>query len=77
VELARKQAEQENVNCSFIVGDLTDKKFKAYTEFEFAYDWEVLHHVFPDERNHAGLHQRSSLGNTAQHSFLPCCVLVL
>jgi SAM-dependent methyltransferase len=51
VELACKKAEQENVNCSFKVGDLTDKDFKAYTEYGFAYDWEVLHHVFPDERN--------------------------
>lgn len=51
VELASKQAERENVKCKFIVGDLTDSDFKSNTMFEFAYDWEVLHHVFPEERN--------------------------
>jgi SAM-dependent methyltransferase len=51
VELARKQAGRENVNCTFMVGDLTDTDFKADTEYEFAYDWEVLHHVFPDDRD--------------------------
>ncbi len=51
VELARKKAERENVRCTFIVGDLTDIDFKADNEYEFAYDWEVLHHIFPDDRD--------------------------
>ncbi len=50
VDLARKQAEQEAVECIFRVGDLTDKDLTLDTEYEFAYDWEVLHHVFPDDR---------------------------
>ena len=49
-DLARKQAEQEAVECIFRVGDLTDKDLTLDTEYEFAYDWEVLHHVFPDDR---------------------------
>ncbi len=51
VEIARKETERVNVNCTFMVGDLTDTDFKADTEYEFAYDWEVLHHVFPDDRD--------------------------
>lgn len=51
IEIAHKLAEQENANCSFIVGDLTDTDFKADTEYAFAFDWEVLHHVFPDDRD--------------------------
>ena len=51
VELARKKAERENANCTFMVGDLIDTNFKATTEYEFAFDWEVLHHVFPDDRD--------------------------
>ncbi len=51
VKLARKQAKQENVKCIFKAGDLTDTKFIADTEWEFAYDWEVLHHVFPEVRD--------------------------
>jgi len=51
IELARSRAEHENVNCKFISGDLTDTDFKAYNKYEFAYDWEVLHHIFPDDRD--------------------------
>ena len=51
VDLARKNAEHQNVDCTFRVGNLTDDKFSADTEYEFAYDWEVLHHVFPDKRD--------------------------
>jgi SAM-dependent methyltransferase len=50
VDLARKQAEQEAVKCIFRVGDLTDTDFTVDTKYQFAYDWEVLHHVFPDDR---------------------------
>ena len=50
VELARKEAERVNVNCTFMVGDLTDTEFKSITKYKFAYDWEVLHHIFPDDR---------------------------
>jgi 2-polyprenyl-3-methyl-5-hydroxy-6-metoxy-1,4-benzoquinol methylase len=51
IELASKQAERENVNCNFIVGDLTDKDFKSEFTFDFAFDWEVLHHIFPEDRD--------------------------
>ena len=51
INLARKQAGQENVECVFKVGDLTDPEFIADTDYEFAYDWEVLHHVFPETRD--------------------------
>jgi SAM-dependent methyltransferase len=48
INIARKQ---ENLKCLFKVGDLTNTKFKADTTYEFAYDWEVLHHVFPKDRD--------------------------
>jgi SAM-dependent methyltransferase len=51
IELASKQAERENVKCKFQVGDLTDTDFKSNATYEFAYDWELLHHVFPDDRD--------------------------
>ena len=50
VDLARKLAEQEEVECMFRVGNLTDTDFTVDNEYEFAYDWEVLHHVFPEDR---------------------------
>jgi SAM-dependent methyltransferase len=51
VELASKKAQEEKVNCKFFVGDLIDKNFNLNTEFEFAYDWEILHHIFPEDRD--------------------------
>ena len=51
VELAHNLAKRENANCTFMVGDLIDANFKEDTDYEFAYDWEVLHHVFPDDRD--------------------------
>ena len=51
IEMARKLAERGNANCLFMVEDLTVSDFIAHTEYEFAFDWEVLHHVFPGERD--------------------------
>ena len=51
IELATKQAEREKVDCNFVVSDLTGVDFMLNSEFEFAYDWEVLHHIFPEDRN--------------------------
>ncbi len=50
VKLAAKQTELQKVNCRFFAADLTDPEFKTDSKYEFAYDWEVLHHVFPEQR---------------------------
>ena len=49
--MASKKAERENVDCHFVSGDLIDRDFEPTSEFEFAYDWELLHHIFPEDRN--------------------------
>jgi SAM-dependent methyltransferase len=38
------------VSCRFVAADLLGnlKEFQGY--FDFDYDWEVLHHIFPDDR---------------------------
>jgi len=50
VELARGLAMHENVACRFEVQDMTAIVKDFDDAFEFAYDWEVLHHVFPEDR---------------------------
>ncbi|MBT7914018.1 class I SAM-dependent methyltransferase [Candidatus Bathyarchaeota archaeon] len=50
IEIARDQAQQKGVDCEFLVGDLVSPDFEPEGVFQFAYDWEVLHHVFPEER---------------------------
>lgn len=51
VEIAQRQAREKEVGCSFLVADLLGDLAKAVAAtFDFAYDWEVLHHIFPDQR---------------------------
>ncbi|MBD3217881.1 MAG: methyltransferase domain-containing protein [candidate division Zixibacteria bacterium] len=50
VQHARQAAEGADVKCNFhvrdIIGDLSE--FKG--SFDFALDWELLHHIFPEDR---------------------------
>jgi len=51
IEHARDLAVRMGVSCSFETADLLGdlKRFRAH--FDFAYDWEVLHHIFPEDRD--------------------------
>lgn len=50
--LARRRAEEEQVVCRWVASDLATpiRDDTLVGAFDFAYDWEVLHHVFPDDR---------------------------
>ncbi len=50
VTLARDLAQQKGLPCRFVVGDLTVALTEAHDSFDFAFDWEVLHHIFPEDR---------------------------
>lgn len=50
IHMARKRAEGKGLNCRFIPADLIDEADKIDGQFEFASDWGVLHHVFPENR---------------------------
>jgi SAM-dependent methyltransferase len=50
LELAKGLADKKGVTCRFIAGDLTRELEALDGSFDFAYDWEVLHHVFPEDR---------------------------
>ena len=50
VEIANRLAEERGVDCHFTDKDLTGDPGELPGSFEFAYDWEVLHHVFPEGR---------------------------
>jgi len=51
LELASRLAANKAVSCRFIALDLTGDVGALHCSFGFAYDWEVLHHVFPVNRN--------------------------
>ena len=50
LDLARRLAAARGVACRFVAADLLGDLREFESAFDFAYDWEVLHHVFPQDR---------------------------
>ena len=50
IERARNLALRKGVSCRFVVLDLLGDLSEYHDQFDFAYDWELLHHIFPDDR---------------------------
>jgi methyl halide transferase len=51
IKLAREKAAEKKIKCDFITADVLDDLKKAVKNtFDFAYDWELLHHIFPEKR---------------------------
>ncbi len=50
IKIARENATKRESHCDFIVGDILNSLDKVEDTFDFAYDWEVLHHIFPENR---------------------------
>lgn len=50
IEHATNLAASRKVSCRFIVLDLLGDLSAVPERFDFAYDWELLHHIFPEDR---------------------------
>lgn len=50
ISIARTRARQKGVECKFLVTDLLSDLDNLNDKFDFAYDWELLHHIFPERR---------------------------
>ena len=50
ITIARDHAEKRGVRCRFILADLLGGLQEVTGTFDFAYDWEFLHHIFPEDR---------------------------
>jgi len=50
IKLAREQASEKRVLCDFLVADVIGDLHEIKETFDFAYDWELLHHIFPENR---------------------------
>jgi SAM-dependent methyltransferase len=50
IEIARENAAMRGIRCTFLVTDLLGDLHEIRDTYEFAYDWEVLHHIFPEDR---------------------------
>jgi cyclopropane fatty-acyl-phospholipid synthase-like methyltransferase len=50
IQMANENAQKKGVSCHFLVADVLGDLNEVTETFEFAYDWEMLHHLFPDKR---------------------------
>jgi len=50
IKIAAENAEKKGVRCRFIVADLLGDLHEVKETFDFGYDWEFLHHIFPEDR---------------------------
>jgi SAM-dependent methyltransferase len=71
LELAGRLAADKGVSCRFVATDLAGPVRDLHGRFDFAYDWEILHHVFPEQRERyaANVHRMLRPGG----SYLSVC----
>jgi cyclopropane fatty-acyl-phospholipid synthase-like methyltransferase len=50
INMAIEKTKQKGVFCNFIAANLLDGVDDLSGQFNFAFDWEVLHHIFPEDR---------------------------
>ncbi len=50
IDIARKTAEKKNIRCRFMVLDVLGDMHGITERFDFAYDWQLLHHIYPEYR---------------------------
>ena len=50
IQIAQVNARKQGAACRFIVANLLGDMHEVADTFDFAYDWEVLHHIFPEDR---------------------------
>lgn len=50
IKIAKEKAKKKGVKCNFFVINALSKLNEIMSTFDFAYDWELLHHIFPEQR---------------------------
>ncbi len=50
IAIAKRSAASAGVDCRFLAADVLGDIEELKETFDAAYDWEVLHHVFPEDR---------------------------
>ena len=50
IELAKENAKRQGIKCTFVVADVLGNLEEVRETFDFAYDWQLLHHMFPEQR---------------------------
>ena len=50
IGIARENAKSKGARCDFIAADVLGDLKEVGGTFDFACDWELLHHIFPEQR---------------------------
>jgi len=50
IKIAQENAKKRGVKCSFFVADVLGNLNEVKGKFDFVYDWELLHHILPEQR---------------------------
>jgi SAM-dependent methyltransferase len=50
IDIAKKKASEKGVTCKFITADLLGDLSGIHDMYDFVYDWHVLHHIYPEDR---------------------------
>jgi len=50
IKFAQKNAVQAGVKCQFLSADVLGNLDEIPGTFDFIYDWQLLHHIFPEDR---------------------------
>ena len=51
IEVAKAKAGAAGLICRFMVGDVLSDLSEVTDTYDFAYDWHLLHHVYPEQRD--------------------------
>ena len=50
IKIAKRNADEKKVKCNFLSADILADLNELKHSYDFVYDWEVLHHIFPEKR---------------------------
>lgn len=50
IRIARENAGRKGMKCDFLVADVIEELDRVRQTWDFAYDWGLLHHIFPEQR---------------------------
>ncbi|KUG20442.1 MAG: class I SAM-dependent methyltransferase [Methanomicrobiaceae archaeon] len=67
IRAARKNAEERGVACNFLVADVLTEPGWLRRTFDFAYDWELLHHIMPEDRERYVAHVHAVLNDAGKY----------
>lgn len=67
IKIAKQNAAAKGIKCSFRAADIVEGLNNLKQKWDFAYDWGVLHHIFPKDRPKYVRNVRRILNDNAKY----------